>query len=410
MKSAAAGRPAFIGVYIKSKNNGARRAAFFSSAVIDVHKMLELSEMTLKRTPFFACHKSNGAKLIDFGGWEMPVQYEGIIAEHQAVRQSVGLFDVSHMGEVMVRGRGACAALNTMLSNDLRTVDIGSSQYTAILNESGGIVDDVFVYRLDEEEYLVCVNASNREKDAAWIIEHNPDPAGAVVVDESDEWAQIAIQGRNGEAVAQKLTSVDLSTMGRGAIARGTFAGVGGCLIARTGYTGEDGFEVFIPSDTAMPVWEEVLTAGAEFSIQPIGLGARDTLRLEVKNVLYGNDISDDTTPLEACLRWITKLDKGEFRGRAPLMAQKEAGLTRRLVGLEVEKRIARQHCKILSGDGTVIGEVTSGTRSPTLGTNIAMGYVAKGYGRPGTELIVDVRGRQAKALVVKGPFYKRDY
>ncbi len=366
--------------------------------------------MTLKRTPFFVCHQSHGAKLIDFGGWEMPVQYVGIMAEHQAVRESVGLFDVSHMGEVMVRGLGACESLNSMLSNDVRTVDIGSSQYSAILNESGGIVDDVFVYRLGQNEYLVCVNASNRQKDAAWIMDHNPDPAGAVVVDESDSWAQIAIQGRNGEAVAQKLTSVDLSSMGRGAIAAGKFAGVEGCLIARTGYTGEDGFEVFVPSEEATPVWDRVLDAGAEFSIKPIGLGARDTLRLEVKNVLYGNDISDDTTPLEACLRWITKLDKGEFRGREPLVAQREAGLQRRLVGLVVEKRIARQHCAILSADGQIIGEVTSGTRSPTLGTNIAMGYVAKGFGRPGTELIVDIRGRQAKAVVVKGAFYKRDY
>jgi len=366
--------------------------------------------MTLKRTPFFTCHQSHGAKLIDFGGWEMPVQYEGIMAEHQAVRESVGLFDVSHMGEVMVRGSGACAALNSMLSNDLRTVDIGASQYTAILNESGGIVDDVFVYRLGDEEYLVCVNASNREKDAAWIIAHNPDPNGAEVVDESDGWAQIAIQGRNGEAVTQRLTAIDVSLMGRGAILKGSFAGVEGCLIARTGYTGEDGFEVFVPSSGATPVWNKVLDAGAEFSIKPIGLGARDTLRLEVKNVLYGNDISDDTTPLEACLRWITKLDKGDFRGRGPLLAQREEGINRRLVGMVVEKRIARQHCAILSLDGDVIGEVTSGTRSPTLGTNIAMGYVAKGFGRPGTELVIDIRGRQAKAVVVKGAFYKRDY
>ena len=364
--------------------------------------------MGLRRTAFFDAHKNCNARLIDFGGWEMPVQYAGILAEHEAVRKSVGLFDVSHMGEVMVSGEGAAAALNTLLCNDVRSVAIGQSQYSAILNPEGGIVDDVFVYRLGENEYLVCVNASNREKDFNWMVDNNPDPEVSIT-NASDDWAQVAIQGRNAIPLVDELCSIPASELSRGAIAEGRFAGVEGCWIARTGYTGEDGYEVFIPVAEAAPTWQTILEAGAPFGIQPIGLGARDTLRLEVKNVLYGNDINDTTTPLEAGLRWITKLEKGEFIGREALLAQKEAGLQRRLVCLEIEGRIARPGSPILNGSNE-IGQVTSGSRSPSLGTNIAMGYVARGNGRPGTELTVDIRGRQAKAVVVKGPFYKRDY
>ena len=364
--------------------------------------------MGLRRTAFFDAHKNCNARLIDFGGWEMPVQYAGILAEHEAVRKSVGLFDVSHMGEIMVRGEGAEQALNTLLSNDVRSVDIGQSQYSAILNPSGGIVDDVFVYRLAQSEYLVCVNASNREKDFDWLVANNPNP-DAEITNASDDWAQVAVQGRNAIPLVESLSNIQAEGLSRGAIAQGQFAGVEGCWIARTGYTGEDGFEVFIPVNAAAPTWQTILDTGAPFGIQPIGLGARDTLRLEVKNVLYGNDINDQTTPLEAGLRWITKLDKGDFIGREALLAQKEAGLKRRLVCLEVEGRIARPGAKLLNSDGE-IGNVTSGSRSPSLGTNIAMGYVARGNGRPGTELTVDIRGRHAKAVVVKGPFYTRDY
>jgi len=364
--------------------------------------------MGLRRTAFFSAHQSSGARLIDFGGWEMPVQYEGIIAEHPCVRTAVGLFDVSHMGEVIFRGPGACAALNHMLCNDASTIAVGTSQYSAILHPTGGIVDDVFVYRLDEAEYLVCVNASNREKDYNWFCANNPDPQ-VEIINASDDWAQIAVQGRSAIPLVAELSDVDTAGIGRGGILKGTYAGVSGCWIARTGYTGEDGYEVFLPVAEAAPVWQRTLDAGASYGIVPVGLGARDTLRLEVKNVLYGNDINDDTTPLEAGLRWITKIDKGEFIGRDALLKQREAGLQRRLVALEVEGRIARPHSTILS-DGAVVGEVTSGTRSPSLGTNIAMGYVNRGYGKPGTELEVEIRGRRAAALVVKGPFYKRDY
>jgi aminomethyltransferase len=338
----------------------------------------------------------------------MPVQYEGILAEHQTVRTAAGLFDVSHMGEVMVNGTGAEAALNHMLCNDVRTIAVGSSQYSAILNPQGGIVDDVFVYRLEEQSYLVCVNASNRAKDFNWLVANNPDSTVSIE-NASDAWAQVAVQGRDAIPIVDGLCDIDAASLERGAIAKSRFAGVEGCLIARTGYTGEDGFEVFIPVDEAPPTWKRILDAGAPYGICPVGLGARDTLRLEVKNVLYGNDINDETSPLEAGLRWITKLDKGDFIGREALLAQKEAGLSRRLVALEIEGRIARPHARILNESGD-IGEVTSGTRSPSLGTNIALGYVARGNGKPGTELVVDIRGRQAKATVVKGPFYKRDY
>lgn len=367
--------------------------------------------MGLLRTAFYEAHVACGARLIDFGGWEMPVQYQGIIAEHQTVRKAAGLFDVSHMGEVMVRGAGSAAALNHMLCNDVRTIPVGNSQYTAILNPEGGIVDDVFVYRTGENEYLVCVNASNRAKDFNWLVANNPDPSVSIE-NVSDDWAQVAVQGPAAIAIVNGLCEMGAAdllaeNMTRGGIAPGTFAGVTDCLIARTGYTGEDGFEIFIPVKEALPTWQRILDAGAAAGICPVGLGARDTLRLEVKNVLYGNDINDDTSPLEAGLRWITKLDKGEFIGRSALLAQKEAGLSRRLVALEIEGRIARPHAKILNAEGE-IGEITSGSRSPSLGTNIALGYVSRGNGRPGTELIVDIRGRQAKATVVKGPFYQR--
>jgi aminomethyltransferase len=365
--------------------------------------------MSLRRTPFHANHVAAGARMIDFGGWDMPIQYTGIIDEHLAVRRGVGLFDVSHMGEVRVRGPGAEAALNHLLSNDASKVALGASQYSAILNEEGGIVDDVFVYRLGEADFLVCVNASNRDKDFAWLVAHNPAPETVAIVDEGAVWAQVALQGRHGVRVVAELTAVDVADMERGAIRPGAFAGVEECWIARTGYTGEDGFEIFLPADSVEGAWDHILAAGEPHDLALVGLGARDTLRLEAGNVLYGNDIGDDTSPLEAGLRWITKLDKPSFVGRDALLAQKEAGIQRRLVGLEIEGRIGRPHQAILA-DGKPVGEITSGTRSPLVGTNIALGYVARGHGRLGTSLEVDVRGRIAPATVVKPPFFQRDY
>ncbi len=358
----------------------------------------------MKSTPFHPCHVQSGARLIDFGGWEMPVQYEGTLAEHRRVREAVGLFDVSHMGEIRVRGPRALACLQHLTCNDASTVPIGQSQYACLMNPRGGIVDDLFLYRLGEQDWLVCVNASNQDKDYAWFLENNPH--GADLENQSEAWAQLAIQGPKGIATAQVVSSEPLADLSRGAVVEAVFAGIDGCLVARTGYTGEDGVEVFIPAQAATPAWNSVLAAGQEHGIVPVGLGARDTLRLEARNVLYGNDINDDTTPLEAGLGWITKLDKGDFIGREPLLRQKAEGLPRRLVGLEVVKRIARAHCPILR-DGQTIGEVTSGNRSPSTGKNIALGYVKaeRGNARPGTSLNVDVRGRQADAVVVKGSF-----
>ena len=363
--------------------------------------------MTLRRTPFFEHHKAAGAKLIDFGGWEMPVQYRGILQEHACVRERVGLFDVSHMGEVFVRGPQALAFARWLVTNDVAQ-PIGKAQYTAMCNERGGIVDDLIVYRLSDEEILICVNAANRDKDHAWMVAHNP--MGASLSNESDAWAQVAVQGRHAPATLQKLTDLDLSTVPSFGVARGKLAGVAGCLFARTGYTGEDGFEVFIPVAEAPPVWPAILDAGAEFGIQPIGLGARDTLRLEMKMALYGNDITDDTTPLEANLAWVVKLDKDDFVGKAALVAQKAAGIPRKLVCLEVDERIPRSHMPVQDPSGRVVGEVTSGTRSPTLERNIAMAYVETALAAVGTPLQVDVRGKVAPARVVKSPFYKRPY
>ena len=364
--------------------------------------------MSLRRTPFFANHEAAGGRIIDFGGWALPVQYTGIIEEHRRVRESVGLFDVSHMGEVFIRGPGAHAAVQHLVTNDV-DIPVGKAQYTAMCQPDGGIVDDLIVYRLADTEFLICVNASNREKDYQWMLSHNPTPDTAEVVDESDEWAQIAIQGRNAPATLQALTDADVTGLPTFGVCRATVAGVAGCIVARTGYTGEDGYEVFLPASGAADLWPAVMAAGAEYDIQPIGLGARDTLRLEMKFCLYGNDIDETTTPLEAGLGWVTKLAKSDFVGRDALVAQRESGVTRRLVCLEVEKRIARPHSPILH-EGEVVGEVTSGTKSPSVEKNIALGYVPRRLARPGTSVQIDIRGRTAEAVVVKPPFYERPY
>ncbi len=363
--------------------------------------------MNLLRTPFFEHHKAAGGRLIDFGGWELPVQYTGIIEEHKQVRSSVGLFDVSHMGEVFLRGPGALDAIRYLVTNSI-DIPNGHAQYTAMCNPSGGIVDDLIVYRLSDDEVLVCVNAANRTKDFQWIRDHNPRP-DVDVADESNRWAQIAVQGRNAEAALDGITSVDLTAVPSFGVVRASVGDVEDCIVARTGYTGEDGFEIFLPVSGADHIWPAVLKAGQPYGMTPIGLGARDTLRLEAKLMLYGNDIGDGTTPLEAGLGWVTKLDKPDFIGKAALEAQKAEGLKRRLVCLVVEKRIARAHCPIIV-DGEVVGEVTSGTKSPSLEANIALGYVPRRVARPGSRVQIDIRGRLAEAEVVKPPFYKRPY
>lgn len=364
--------------------------------------------MALRRTPFFDHHVRAGARLIDFGGWEMPVQYEGIIAEHHRVRQQVGLFDVSHMGEVRLRGPRAVEAVDHLVANQVTDLVDGQARYTPLCRPSGGIVDDLIVYRIAADDILICVNAANRAKDFAWLREHNPLPDEVEVTDEHDAWAQVAVQGPAAEAVLQQLTGVDLAAIAYYHFAMGAVAGVEGCVIARTGYTGEDGFEVFLPPAGADAVWTQLMAVGAPLGLGPIGLGARDTLRLEAKMMLYGSDMDDQTTPIEAGIGWAISLDKpADFIGKAALVQQKAERPRRRLVGLTVTGRIARPGCDVLA-DGKVVGQVTSGTRSPTLGQNIALAYVPPRLARPGTALTIDVRGRSADAVVHKGPFYKR--
>ncbi len=364
--------------------------------------------MGLSRTPFFAFHQAAGARLIDFGGWEMPVQYEGILAEHARVRTQVGLFDVSHMGEVRLKGPRALEVADYLLTNRMDDLVDGQARYSPMCTPDGGIVDDLIVYRVAADDIFICVNAANREKDTNWIVAHNPLPDEVEVIAEHDLWAQVAVQGPKAEALLQTLTDTDLSAIAYYAFALGTVAGVAGCVIARTGYTGEDGFEVFLPVAGADALWPALMAAGAPFGLAPIGLGARDTLRLEAKMLLYGSDMDEQSSPLEAGIAWAVKLDKpADFVGKAALLAQREGRLKKRLVGLVVEGRIARHGSAILEG-GQPVGEVTSGTRSPTLGENIALAYVPPRLAKPGTRVVVDVRGRTAEAVVQKGPFYKR--
>lgn len=363
--------------------------------------------MALRRTPFHEFHKEAGARLIDFGGWDMPVQYTGILAEHAGCRDAVGLFDVSHMGELRFRGPKAIAAVNHLVTNDVTKLADGQAQYTAMCNEQGGIVDDLIVYRVHEEDIFICMNAANRAKDYAWMKAHNP--FGAELTNESEQWAQLALQGRHAQAILQTLTDVPLASIKYYWHAAGTVAGIEGCIIARTGYTGEDGFEIFIPGAAADVLWYAIQAAGQPYGLVNVGLGARDTLRLEMKMCLYGNDIDDGTTPLEAGLGWVTKLEKGDFVGRDPIVAQRDAGVPRKLVGLTVEGRIAR-HGNGIVHNGETVGVVTSGSRSPSLGTNIAIAYVPTALSKVGTPLQVDVRGNLADAVVVKTPFYTRPY
>mgnify|MGYP001315425796 CR=1 FL=1 len=367
--------------------------------------------MSLKRTPLFEEHVKAGAQMVDFGGWEMPVRYIGDKAEHAVVRENVGVFDVSHMGEVFIEGPQATQAINTLLTNDARSIVDGQAMYAGMLNEKGTFVDDVVAYRYNENKYLVVINAGNRDKDVAWITSQVSDKFGdqAQARNESDQWAQLAVQGRNAESILQGFTDTQLSDIGFYHFAEGSLNVENGAtdgIIARTGYTGEDGFELYVPADRAADVWQSVVGAG----VQPCGLACRDTLRLEAGMSLYGNDIDETTTPLEASLSWIVKMNKEEdFNGKGALLAQKESGLTRRLRGIVLKDRgIARHGYPLVDADGNNIGEVTSGTMAPFLGKAIAMGYVAAEHAKFGTEIFVEVRGRQLAAEIVKLPFYKR--
>lgn len=362
---------------------------------------------SLQKTPLYEAHVKAGGRLVPFAGYEMPVQYAGVMEEHATVRTAVGLFDVSHMGEVEIKGPRALETIQKLVTNDAAALVDGQAMYTGLLNDQGCFVDDLVVYRFKADHFFICVNASNRHKDFAWMKER---AAGAAnVVDRSDEFAQIAVQGPKGAQLVQRLTQTDLKPIKNYHFTVGTVAGVPDVIISRTGYTGEDGFELYIPKDKGMTVWNALMDKGADLGVKPIGLGARDTLRLEMKFALYGNDIDDSHNALEAGLGWIVKLQKGDFIGRDALLKAKAAGLTRKLVGLEVEDgRIARHGYKIVDEKGTVEGEVTSGTLSPTLKKAIAMAYVPTGKSEVGSRVYVDIRGKPAPARVVKTPFLDR--
>ncbi len=359
----------------------------------------------LKRTPLFEVHRQLGARMVPFGGWEMPVQYAGILEEHRAVRERAGLFDISHMGEIEIAGPGALEAIQYLTSNDASRLSVGEVQYSVLTTPEGTFVDDITVYKFADDRYCLTVNAANIEKDVAWIREHLV--SDVEVKNTSDEVAILAIQGPRAQEILQKLTSAELGKLKYYFFVEGNAVGID-CCISRTGYTGEDGFEMYIPPQYAATLWNALLEAGAPAGLQPCGLGARDTLRLEAKMALYGQDIDDQHTVLEADLGWIVKLEKGEFIGREALARQKADGVSRKLVGFEMLGRgIARPHYAMVNG-GKLIGEVTSGGPAPSLGKNIGLGYVAVQYAAIGTEFDIVIRGQPVAARVVRTPFYKR--
>jgi aminomethyltransferase len=364
-----------------------------------------------KKTPFFDIHVAEGGRMVPFAGWAMPVQYAGILAEHKTVREAVGLFDVSHMGEFLVEGGGAEAFLQRMVTNDVSVLVDGQAQYALACTPTGGIVDDLLIYRRGEGRYLICVNAGRLAEDWAWFSEHHDEAQdGCTLVNASDDYAQLAIQGRHAQAVVQALTDIDCGAVDTYRFVEGEFAGVP-AILARTGYTGEDGFEVFFSGGHAADVWPRVRAAGVPFGLEPIGLGARDTLRLEMKYCLYGNDISTETSPLEARLGWVTKLAKeADFIGKKAILAQKESGVKRALIGFTLPPRsIARQGAPVFVDDKRA-GEVTSGTISPSLGMGIGLCYLPRTHSKAGSTFEVEVRGKKIQAEVVKTPFYRRPY
>jgi len=366
----------------------------------------------LRRTALNATHRALKAKMVDFGGWDMPVEYSGLIAEHMAVRTGVGLFDVSHMGDIQFRGPASLDAVNRLCMNDASKLAVGQAQYSAMLYPNGTFVDDVVVHKLGENDYLLVINAGTREKDIRWVRDTVGGMSSTHISDYSDYYTQLAIQGPRAAQVLQKLTDTDLSTIKNYWFTWGKVCGLYNVMIARTGYTGEDGFEIYIPSDepTSARVWNEVLAAGAEFSILPCGLGARNTLRLEAAMALYGHEISDSVNVFEANLGRYAKLDKGDFVGREALLAvQAAGGPQRKLVGLEmVERGIGRDGYPVLSLEGQPIGVVTSGSPAPFLKKNIALAFVPVEFAGLDTEVAVEIRGQGVKAKVVPVPFYKR--
>ncbi len=362
---------------------------------------MEVTE--LKNTALTHVHEKLGAKMVPFAGYNMPVQYEGVNVEHETVRNGVGVFDVSHMGEFFLRGPKALDLIQKISSNDATKLFDGRAQYSCMPNEDGGIVDDLIIYRISEEEYMLVVNASNIEKDWNWISKYNTE--GVEMENASDNYSLLAVQGPKATEVLQKLTDVNLGEVKYYHFTKGVFAGVDNVILSATGYTGSGGFELYIPNEVAEEVWNRVFEAGEELGIKPIGLAARDTLRLEMGFCLYGNDINDTTSPLEAGLGWITKFTK-DFVNSEALKAQKEAGVTRKLVGFElVDRGIPRHDYPIVDAEGNEIGIVTSGTMAPSLKKAVGLGYVKTEFAAEGSEIFIQVRKKQLAAKVVKPPF-----
>jgi aminomethyltransferase len=359
----------------------------------------------MKNTALTDVHIKAGAKMVPFAGYNMPVQYAGINAEHETVRKGVGVFDVSHMGEFILKGENALDLIQRVTSNDAAKLYDGKVQYSCLPNKDGGIVDDLLVYRIDEKTYMLVVNASNIEKDWNWISGFNT--AGVEMKDISDRTSLLAIQGPKAAEALQSLTDIDLASMEYYTFKKGTFAGVDNVVVSATGYTGAGGFEIYFDNEHAEQIWDAIFKAGEPFGIKPIGLGARDTLRLEMGFCLYGHDIDDNTSPLEAGLGWVTKFSK-DFTNSAALAQQKQEGVKRKLVGFEmVDRGIPRQHYAIVDAGGNSIGEVTSGTQSPSLQKAIGMGYVRTEFAKEGTEIYVSIRDNKVKAKIVKPPFNK---
>jgi aminomethyltransferase len=361
----------------------------------------------MRNTALTHRHEALGAKMVPFAGYMMPVQYEGVNAEHEVVREGVGVFDVSHMGEFLVSGAGALDLIQKVTSNDASVLTIGRAQYSCMPNGKGGVIDDLIIYKIKEEEYLLVVNASNIDKDWDWISSHNS--FDATMRNLSDDYSLLAIQGPKAVEAMQSLTSINLSEIKYYHFEVGDFAGVDHVIISATGYTGSGGFEIYCKNDIAEQVWDKVFEAGADFGIKPIGLAARDTLRLEMGFCLYGNDIDDTTSPLEAGLGWITKLAKDDFIDKDFLANQKEEGIKNKLVAFQmVDRGIPRHDYPIQDANGNVIGRVTSGTMSPSMKIAIGLGYVTKENSTVESEIFIEIRGKAIKAQVVKLPFYKK--
>jgi len=366
-----------------------------------------MTDTTTRRTPLHDRHLQLGARMVPFAGWDMPVQYSGLVDEHMAVRTKAGVFDVSHMGEARIRGPQACEFLQYVTCNNVAKLKTGRAQYTGLMTPEGCFHDDLLIYRLADDDFLLVLNAANAAKDLAWLGDH-VSRFDARLEDESDAWALVALQGPAAAAILEPIAEAPVAELAYYGFAHVAVAGVQ-TLVSRTGYTGEDGFELYIPTAGAGTVWDALIERGAGHGLLPTGLGARDTLRLEAAMALYGNDIDDTTTALEAGLGWIVKLKKGDFIGRDALLLQKAEGLSRRLVGFEMEGRMIARAGYDACADGKPIGRVTSGSPAPFLDRRIGMAYLSVGMTEVGTAFAVDVRGRPQAARVVERPFYKRD-